>query len=93
MKFNLKEALEAKGFTPIADPFGLATFGQIVRKTFTEGARSVTVTARFTPDYAALTVSYAYGDSSRPFKVKTHLSDRRAYRAIEYTLQHHSLAF
>lgn len=93
MKFNLKEALTAKGFTPITDPFGFAAFGQIVRKTFTEDARSITVTARFTPDYAALTVSYAHDEDSKPFKVKTHLSDRRAYRAIEYTLQHHSLVF
>lgn len=94
MKFNLKEALAAKGFAPIADPFGCAVHGQLVQKVFEREVETVwhgtvkttlTVTARFTSDDQALTVSY-YNHGSDPFKVKTHLSNKRAYKAIEDTL-------
>ena len=77
MKFNLKEALVAKGFTPIADPFGCAEPGQIVQKTFEREVETVwhgtakdvlTVMVRFT-------------------KVKSHRSNKRAYNAIEDTIR------
>lgn len=97
MKFNLKEALSAKGFAPIADPYGCAAHGQLIQKTFEKEVETVwhgtvktaiTVTARFTPDDEALTVSYnSHGGS--PFKVKTHMSNKRAYKAIEDTLHYH----
>ncbi len=95
MKFNLKEALAAKGFAPIADPFGCSAPGQIIQKDFEKEIKTVwhgivkatlTVTVRFTSDDEALTVSYFEQGSYSPFKVKTHLSNKRAYKAIEDTL-------
>ena len=95
MKFNLKEALAAKGFTPTADPFGCAELGQIVQKTFEREVETVwhgtakdvlTVVVRFTPDYEALTVKY-YRRDNIPFKVKAHRSNKRAYNAIEDTIR------
>ena len=87
MKFNLKEALVAKGFTPIADPFGCAEPGQIVQKTFDGTAKDVlTVMVRFTSDYEAVTVKF-FRHVNTPFKVKSHRSNKRAYNAIEDTIR------
>lgn len=94
MKFNLKEALAAKGFAPIADPFGCAAHGQVIQKVFEREVETLwhgmikttlTVTVRFTPDDEAIAVSY-FNVGFRPFKEKTHLSNKRAYKAIEDTL-------
>ena len=95
MKFNLKEALVTKGFTPIADPFGCAEPGQIVQKTFERDVETVwhgtakdvlTVMVRFTSDYEAVTVKY-FRHVNTPLKVKSHRSNKRAYNAIEDTIR------
>lgn len=101
MKFNLKEALAAKGFSPIADPYGFSTYGQIVEKVYEKQVEiawygkvnsSLKVTVRFTPDDQAITVSYSQG-YHEPFKVKSHLANRRALNAISDTLAHNGFTF
>ena len=53
---------------------------------------SLKVTVRFTPDDQAITVSYSQG-YHEPFKVKSHLANRRALNAISDTLAHNGFTF
>ena len=100
MKFNLKETLAEAGFTPVTDPFGCTTFGQLIEKTFEREVEiawygiqrsTLTVSIRFTSDFDYLTVSYSYNGRT-PFKVKSHQSNRRALNAISETLAHNGFA-
>lgn len=91
MKFNLREALTAAGFVPVADPLGFAVNGQLIEKTFERQYETwkstFTVSIRFSSDFGCLTVSYSL-NGHKPFKVKSHSANRRALNAISDTLAH-----
>lgn len=91
MKFDVRPALEAKGF--IAKPGHLG--GTVLHKDYTKqvevawyGQREkrLTVEVWVNSEASCLTVYYYDGGVS-PFKVKNHLNEKRAYNAIADTIK------
>ena len=91
-KFDLYEALKNDGFEfEKVDAFG----GEYLTKKFEREVEVVwygkmlstlEVVVRFSSDHNTITVNYFKG-TARPFKTKTHLNDKRAYNAINATIE------
>ncbi len=90
-KFNLIEVLKAHGFEHTDSVYGCHVFTlELTRQTEVAwyGVQEfrLKVSVLFNPDMTSCQVSY-YDGGKKPFKVKTHLADKRCWNAIQATVE------
>lgn len=90
-KFNLIETLKAHGFEHTNSLFGYHVFTlELTRQAEVAwyGMQEFRLKVRvlFDPDMASCQVSY-YDSGKNPFKVKTHMADKRCWNAIRTTVE------
>lgn len=100
MKFNLYEALQNNGFT--VDPYNDGDNGYMVRDDFENEVEvawygkqksTLEIGVQFNESRTVCTVYYYKDGFKRAFKVKTHLTDKRAFNAIRETVKNNGFEF
>lgn len=89
-RFDLYEELLAKGFVKADDAFGRERLTKHYEKEvevvwYGKHLSTFDVDVVFNPDHTVAKVFY-YNQSKTAFKVKTHMSDKKAFNAICATL-------
>ena len=89
-RFDLYEELIAKGFVKVDDPFNRNRFAKHYEKEvevcwYGKHVATFDVEVVFNSEHTVVKVFY-YNQSKTPFKIKTHMCDKRAYNAICQTL-------
>lgn len=97
--FDLYAELQALGFKPVKDQFGhdAMTKGWVRREPCfgTLGGvydHRLNIDVIFNPDHSVAQVQYFDG-GRHPFKVKTHLNEKRALNAIRETAKNNGFEF
>ena len=96
-KFDNYEAFKAEGFEESVDQWGrihlTRTFTKMIEVAWYGKQESIfTIDIWFNPAKTICTASYTM-NVREPFKVKTHLNDKRAYNAIHLTAEYNGFAF
>lgn len=95
--FNLAEELKKAGYTESINTWGskelTKKYSDVVDVLwYGKQERQMTVTVVFNNDETSCRANYYDGGKS-PFKVKTHLNEKRALNAIRQTVENHEYIF
>lgn len=95
-KFDLYEELVARGFVKTEDPFGRERLTKRYEKEvevrwYGKHLSTFGVDVVFNADHTVAKVFY-YNQSKTAYKIKTHMSDKKAFNAICATLNNHGYA-